>query len=515
MTPSFTPTMRYSGWGRPPSAPTLRRSSKFWNAAGRSSRDNALYPLLKARLLLAGAVRHAFEEQRPVTIQFRYTNLQGREFFWDWTSVEITDPQALKQALATLHEAAAKPSLFSHVAEFAKRRAAVLPEPTRVSDRILQDELTQPWGHTLSQYGDMTYGAVQLASSWAAAEAESGQAPEALQTAEDLRRITRLAVQDARLVSEMQSASRWSVAALYLQAMVLQKLNMSTQFEATLTQIAQQRDAVKWLYTTHASTTQQDRQAGMIDMKRTWYLDMDRVDLSPGRRADYAVLDRAALAFALVFLTASATLIAAWTVVRRLRTGRWPMMAFLGWRRLVKVVLLSTLVPLGIYAAYAWFTPLSARSYGTQASLERVLVEYAAIGCAIALLLRILSAKALRQRAAELGTSELQAEPPPRFWRALLQTAAGRSGLLLAAALVTYLVALALGGDTLQYRALDGHGWLGVPRGDCSSNLPAHLDRLHRSGIVPPQHLVEVCARRLGLDRRSCGLAQRFRAPEP
>ena len=96
-------------------------------------------------------------------------------------------------------------------------------------------------------------------------------------------------------------------------------------------------------------------------------------------------------------------------------------------------MLVGVLGPLAVYAGYAYLTPLGGRSYGTFASVERIGVEYAAVACAVIVLLRVLSEAALRRRGVELGTDELVRERPGKVAIVV--------GILLGAAVVGYLAA--------------------------------------------------------------------------
>jgi hypothetical protein len=182
---------------------------------------------------------------------------------------------------------------------------------------------------------------------------------------------------------------------------------------------------------------------GMADLGFFGARPPENIDLAPARRADYALVDRLALSALLLVLT----LLAGASLVRaglfRVKTGRWPAIAFMGWRRLGLVVVASTLIPIGIYVLYA-ISPISGRDRSADNQLQRLAIEYGTVACIVLVLLRTLSDRAMRQRAAELGADELRPRPTGKLKIVL--------GLALSAGVVIYLVLTRSGG--LPWRML-------------------------------------------------------------
>ncbi len=68
-----------------------------------------------------------------------------------------------------------------------------------------------------------------------------------------------------------------------------------------------------------------------------------------------------------------------------------------------RVLLLAVILPVAAFWIYARWTPLGGRAYGFNAIWLRVLVQYAILLGAIVILVEVLTARAIRRRAGELG----------------------------------------------------------------------------------------------------------------
>lgn len=131
-----------------------------------------------------------------------------------------------------------------------------------------------------------------------------------------------------------------------------------------------------------------------------------------GRAVDYSVADEIALAAVAALLVIAAVPLLP-QLSARLRGHPVKASVFIGWCRLLWVVLIGAGLPLLLYGVYAYATPLSGRSYGLLYTHSRLPVQYFALAAVMGGLLRLTTNRAARQRAAELG---IAVPPPDRGW---------------------------------------------------------------------------------------------------
>jgi hypothetical protein len=397
--------------------------------------DNAFWPMLKASQLLSGSSSVIGGETDPRRT-LEYVDSRGEKWTYDWEKPQISDAATFEEGLREYRQAAAKGYLDSHLADFSERRASLLPSASRLSDQLLRGDLDDDMWY-LQEALEGGYGGASRRAGLALVDlAAQGQVEQAQELARDQCRLAGLVTARIHSINGLFNAislyekSQRDLAMVYKLAgeparsnEVLAALREFTAFHRQISMEGSNWDAIQ----------KRMPLAGIFDYQRIAYgMDPAKVDLSPGRRADYAASDRLALAVLLVALAAAGAATAMWAGMTRLRTGAWPAMVFVGWRRLAGIVLVSTVLPVAVYAAYARLTPLGGRAFGLWISVERVAVEYAAVACAILVLLRLLSDAAMRRRSLEIGAGELDR---PRPGKAVI-----RVGLLLAFAVVAYLV---------------------------------------------------------------------------
>jgi hypothetical protein len=159
--------------------------------------------------------------------------------------------------------------------------------------------------------------------------------------------------------------------------------------------------------------------------------DLSLVNPAPSRDAEYAVGDRLALAAIMIGLILAAALLALDALATRLFWHKSVVVPFIGLGRMVRVLAISTIIPLAVYGLYAYATSLGGRQYGALFSVERLLVEYSTLAVSCVILARTLTDRALGQRLAEIGSG---AVPPPPGRPSLA------IGLFLAVVIVGYLI---------------------------------------------------------------------------
>jgi hypothetical protein len=390
---------------------------------------NAFYPLCRAALLLSTSATGLGQGH-----DFAYVGNHGEKGERFWGDLRIFDTDAFQKGLSEYLRAMQKPYLDSHCFDFADRRAALLPPPTRLSDQMFRSELDQHLLNIRMPYWCFS-GPASRADSYAVGMAAQGRGPEVLPLVQAHRTLALLISRSARTTDVIMDASREYREAMMALAMVYNQMGDPRQSDRAV-QAGLRQGALLQSILRDAQTRQTDkqffRQAGLAeDRYFVMAVDPERVGATFGRAADYAVMDRLGLAVLLIVLTVVGAAPALGAVVSRVRTGRWPAIGFVGWRRLAIIVAVAAIVPIGAYACMR-ISPIAGRDSAIWFSLERVVVEYAAVACVVLVLLRLLSDAAMRRRAIVLEAPELIPADPGK--------AQIRAGLVVAAAVLVYLV---------------------------------------------------------------------------
>ncbi len=395
--------------------------------------DNAFYPWMKATILFHHSTKPLLQPTDKAPLGFSYVDAHGKNDRWQQDRFEVLDRAMYEQALAELREAARKPYLDAYAMAFAEHQLNRLPPPTRLSDHLLAVQLQMS---VLLPHFNVYREAIHIAGAEAIQRAAAGRRDEGLQLVRDARTIAVLAAQRSRSVIELMVASSMYGATTAQEVLIWKEVGSEPQAAEAFQRMERFenfRRAVRERANNDPALNGWFRQLGMSDrIFARAGTDPGQVNPAPGRKAEYAVLDQLALVLMLLSLIAAAALPATRALAARLRAGRWPVVTLMKWRVLAKVISISVILPVAVFAFYAYLTPLGGRNYGTTASLERICVEYAAVACAILVLLRLSIGAEMKRRANELELDELA---PRRISRAKSAT-----GILLAVLVVVYLI---------------------------------------------------------------------------
>jgi hypothetical protein len=454
--------------------------------------DNGYYPLVRAAALMDVSSR-LIEEPDEKKPQFEFTDPTDKTQQEEFDRIEITDAATFQRGLAALHEAAQKPFIKSRAMEMVQRQSERFPQPAGLNDYLLE---TSYGISTLIPYAVAYRHAANLGGSHAVGLAAEGRVADAERIVEDGRRVGLLITASARFIVEARVGEGITTMAAAEGPMIDKLLGRPEAFARDL---AGYQDRQRWLHSlwhppvNPAAMERARRHAGFLQSALVY--DPTSVDLGPGRRAEYAAVDAAAVSVLVLALLIAAgarlALLAVAAVMRRRSGHPAPARPFIGWRRVARVVVLGGVLPLATYGAYCHL-PISGRSYGLPTTALRVLLEYAVVGAVVALLLRVLTERSIRQRLSELGLS-----PGPRgrskwawvigialglatlaslvAWQARAERAGGgRSAVQLAIPLVLAACAAAFAGAQL--------GEMPLPRR--SRRAPVDADRKPRAATA-------------------------------
>ncbi|MDY7011811.1 MAG: hypothetical protein SVV80_13835, partial [Planctomycetota bacterium] len=159
-------------------------------------------------------------------------------------------------------------------------------------------------------------------------------------------------------------------------------------------------------------------------------------DFEPMRTAEQFVAAEMGLLLSLCIFILLALFLGGLALVSLIiqRPGNKPILLFVGWGRIGKICLLAIVVPVAVYALYAYVLTASDRVYGLNYTAGKTLLEFVVTLGAICVLLLGFGYSAIRRRAGEIGL-----DVPPRLRLRDRRWIAGL-GALITLVVVVYLV---------------------------------------------------------------------------
>lgn len=392
--------------------------------------DNGYYPVLRAAMLMSAGSQEQYDPTDD-SLAFDYTDAHGKEQTDHLETVQIVDRELFERGLASLHDAAGKPYVRSHAAELADRRLAALPAPSELSNEVVRVAFSRNEG---VPFGNYYHEVVNRAGAFAIKLAADRQAPQARSALHDESAVIRLVAAGARSANEVLTAAGMHDESIAQRGVIDRRLGLEDDAKATRKRYeAELREWRALMARLWGPLERQRERAGILE-DGVWShpkLLPDPQRSAAGRTIDYSVADQIALA-ALAVLLAIAAIPLLPQLPARLRGRRVKTPMFIGWRRLLWIVLIGAGAPLLLYGIYAYATPLNGRSYGLLYTHSSLPVQYLALAAVMGGLLRVLTNRATRQRAVELG---MTMPPADRGW-VIVQAAIA---LILAALTIAYL----------------------------------------------------------------------------
>jgi len=391
--------------------------------------DNAFYNFMKASWLIQTASTISEDPSRTYE-KVRQDDKVRTDHCW---RIEIHDPEQFRRGLGEFRRGVDKSECTDHSVNMMKLRLDLLPEPKRFNDYMRHIAL----GVTvliprLSDYRAL----VRSLSAHAIALAEAGRADEA---DEIIKSVERMAVKQgarSRTIIELLVAHAIRTMALGHAEQVYKELHRPRQ--AARAQGAYREEVAFFNRIFKGPRLDQHElvYAGILAMIMTPGLPGYQIDFEPMRSAEQFVATEMGLLLLLAVLVVSALLLGGLAVLSLLvqRRENRPVLLFVGWGRIGKICLLSILLPLGVYAFYAYVLTSGDRAYGLYFTAGKTALEFTVTISLMCTLLAGLSYSAIRRRGEEIGL----AVPPPlrmrdRRWIAGI-------GALVALAVVIYLV---------------------------------------------------------------------------
>ncbi len=312
---------------------------------------------------------------------------------------------AIESVISGLAQAADRPYLSMHVADRIARRLDQLPPPDSLQAYVRR--MSDEWGTLLPSLGPSRQVA-RVACAEALRRAAAGDRAGAIAVLDDLHAVNaRLGASSDTLIALLVA---WSMEGTQRTTRVAVWDILGDETKAAEALAASDEGVMFWKreWVAHQSNGALEEElmqtGGVLLSTITPAVPGYDVDPTPFREAEYAVLDRWALTLGMLFLIAVAcvaALVGGMNALRREENGA-AVLLWIGWRRLAWV--LGVAVGLPVLGFVLWSETLwSGRGFGLNHRLAGALLSYLPVLAAVGVLLPVLAAAALRQRARELG----------------------------------------------------------------------------------------------------------------
>jgi len=377
--------------------------------------DNAFYNVLKAALMCE--VSSTVEDDTSLTheVMDRTGKVTTRPF----RKITVTDPAMFNRGLEEFRRGLAKPLFTDRTLEMMDLRLAMLGTPRQLADIVATTAMEV--SVLLPSLGELR-GLAKAVTAYAIDQAARGD-QSAVELACSVELMADRMGASSKALIELLVAQATRQTALAGLEQVGKKLGDDALAEDAFARRREQEEFTRdLLRKRRAIDSWQLPHAGMLWSVLMPSLPGYAVNFEPLRTMESLTVLHVALLellATLVVLAGIFGLAALWGMLRR---ADRPILLFVGWRRIGRIVLLSIVLPLALYGPYAAWQVFEPRAYGLNYSLDRVLVELAMLLCAVTALLLGMSYRAIRQRCLEIG---VEAPPPitPRKRRLTLSAA--------------------------------------------------------------------------------------------
>ncbi|MBN1555497.1 MAG: hypothetical protein JXA11_12185 [Phycisphaerae bacterium] len=416
---------RYYGKDGQLRASFLKKSMEMADHGEKVDPDNAFYNFIKAGWLIEASCMLEDDPSRQIESIDSDEKRKSISFY----KITITDPVGFQQGIKELRRGLLKSFYSSRSLDMLELRLSLLPPPQSMADIIsrviMEVSALLPPMTSFRALG-------KILGAYAVDLAEAGDIT-AVELARSVEKMANLIGSESRTFIEILVALACRMNALASLELVGKELHNPTLSKNAFQERRQQGKFWRDLRDNSGMDRQELRKelrhAGMF-----WSVLMPggvagyRAEYEPLRTVEcFVVLEIALLILlvGMVLLSCSFGLpILIWLISCRRSESR-PILLFVGWRRIGRIVLISIVLPLVVYGLYVSWQIFRPDAYGLNHAMGRWMVELAIFLCAVFFLLLSTSYRAIHQRCEEIGVPV-----PPTITRRK------RIGFLIAAGLV-------------------------------------------------------------------------------
>ncbi len=416
-----------------PNVDRLKKILAVLDKGERIDPDNAFYNFTKAAWLVLASS----DVSKDTTRTYDMVNQEGKLHQISCWKIEIHDLDLFKRALAEFKVGLGKGEFTTRAADMIELRGRLLPEPRGLQDYMRQQTLAvvvaiPPLGGYKKLARSVLAHAIDLAV--------AGQHEESVDLVDGVELMAAKLGSRARDIVDLLLAHSIRLEGLGHAQCVYKEMGLLDQAQFAQEVYSQAVTQIRKVISSRALIDEnQLRHAGVFDHfvgLITRFPPGYTVDFEPRRTAEQFVAAEIGLLLSLCLLVLLALLLGGLALVSLIiqRPGNKPILLFVGWSGIGKICLLAIVVPVAVYALYAYVLTASDRVYGLNYTAGKTLLEFVVTLGAICVLLLGLGYSAVRRRAEEIGL----VVPPAlrlrdRRWIACV-------GALIALAVVVYLV---------------------------------------------------------------------------
>ncbi len=359
--------------------------------------DNAYYDYLKAALL----INHSSTISDDTSRTYEIVNYGGEVRVKNCWKIEISDKTLFNKAIQEFKNGLTKSEFSGGTIEMLDLRMKLLPEPTRLGDQIgrisLQVSVFLPQVSVLRSM-------VKSLSAYAVSLAEQGKEEQSINIITSAGLMSSMQGAQADTLIGLLVAQAQQTAVLAHQEQVYRELGEKEKAVEAKRALSEQVSAFNELRSGHRYNSEQLNQAGMLWFAVLPSLPGFEVDFEPMRTAEQYIFTEGVLMLLLIMLAIFSLLFGGATLLNLLaRTEKRPVLVFVGWGRIAKIFLLAILLPLGVYAFYAYVLTASDRVYGLNFTAGKTILEFVVIMGVMFTALFWLSYSSIRLRAEQIG----------------------------------------------------------------------------------------------------------------
>jgi hypothetical protein len=364
--------------------------------------DNAFYNYLKATILMNAS---STSEKDP-DHTYEWIDRDGTEKSVSCQKVLISDRPMFERGIKEYLRGNDKPFFTSHIFDILEERFNMLPPPSNLLEllhrvSIMAADLLPD----LSHHREMA----RKVCGYASLLADEGRREEVLPLLKTMREPARKIGSKSRSVIGILVVRACQSISLGHAQDIYDRLGMPEEAEA----VRQEAQRENVFYNSLSSGRYEkyskeeiEKYAGALTGGLVPALPGYELPFTPMRTVEQTMgefggLGALLITFSLILIVSG--IITWWGLWSCRKRGDGPMLYFVGWKRLGKIILISLILPIGLFVLYTRFLPFGSRSYGIDYSRNRFFLELLLTITAIFWLTVTTAYWAIRRRALEAG----------------------------------------------------------------------------------------------------------------
>ncbi len=364
--------------------------------------DNAFYNYLKATILMNAS---STSEKDP-DHTYEWIDRDGTTKTVSCQKVLISDRPMFKRGINEYLRGNDKPFFTSHTFDMLEERLNILPPPSNLLELVHRVSImAADLLPNLSPYRDMARNVWGYASLLA----DEGRREEVLPLLKTMREPARKIGSNSRTLIEILVVRACQSTSLGHAQNIYGRIGMPEEAEA-VRQEAQRENAFYnslWSgrYEKYSKEEIKKYAGGLTGLLvpafpgyELPFAPMRTVEQTMG---EFGELGALLATFSLMLVISG--ILTWWGLWSCRKRGDGPMLYFVGWKMLGKMILISLILPIGVYVLYTRFLPFGGRGYGIDYSRNRFFLELLLTITAIFWLTVTTAYSAIRRRALEAG----------------------------------------------------------------------------------------------------------------